>query len=785
MKHNTPSTLVRLLSSALVMGFTATAVPAFASGSWEITPAYTDYQQMVQLGDRLYIRSSSGNLFTYDIDDATTQALSRLDGLSGTSVVRIVGNDDHSCMAIIYSNGDINLMRSNGSISNLPDLKNKNLSNKSVNNAQIVGSKLYISTDYGFSVVDLDREIFTESYIFNEACLFAFDFNDRLYMATKTALYTCLPGKNAFDRTEWQTVCTGEMLSMAFYPYEEETRVCVNFKSSTAYNILPDGSLTKFLKQSYIKYVGWMGDHLLLCSSCCNYIDTQNEVVTPNCTDIYANCKEFIPAGDSLYYALSPENGLLKIKLDDFKAGNTFSFTEVADEVHVSGPASEELYSLDFTNGYLYGIQANPQVWDDTDFTAGILSTYDSETGLWSNETVNTLSGMPYDKYAFQGLTSLAADPTNTGRCAIGNLYCGLYIVEGDSVVAHYDESNSNLEKYWRERVTALAYGDDGTLWVGNACQNSASLKALLPDGTWMAYPIDGFDGGRYLFVTDILVSRNDPYQFKWACKTSAGCAIYYDGGTPGDLSDDEYCYFNSLTDQDGNTLTPETYNALAEDNNGAVWILTSMGPFVSDSPISTYNGKGTVRRIKIPRNDGTNLADYLLANVDTRCMVVDAANRKWIGTANNGLYLLSADGLTTIEHFTTDNSPLFSDNIISLAIDNETGRLFISTSGGVLTYSSDAVSGATDFSAVYCYPNPVRPEYSGDLCITGLMDATQVRITDIANNVVFAAISAGGSVTWNLCNRSGKRVKPGVYLVYGVDEAGKKGMVCKVLVVR
>jgi hypothetical protein len=382
-------------------------------------------------------------------------------------------------------------------------------------------------------------------------------------------------------------------------------------------------------------------------------------------------------------------------------------------------------------------------------------------------------------------LAAIAIDPRNTNRCAVGMQYNGLYMIEGDSVVAHYTEANSNLEKYWRERVTALAYDDQGILWMGNACANSAALKALLPDGTWMAYPMSGFDGGRFLFVTDIMISQHDPYGFKWISKTTGGIAMYYDAGTPAELSDDEYCSFATLTDQDGNTTTPNTYNGFCEDLNGAVWIMTSSGPFVSDSPIDTYNSKGTVRRIKIPRNDGTNLADYLLANVDTRCMAVDAANRKWVGTATSGLYLLSADGLTTIEHFTTENSPLFSDHILSLAMDRESGLLYISTSGGVLAYQSDAEAGREDFSSVYCYPNPVRPEYSGDLTISGLMDATQVRITDVNNNVVFAATSAGGSVKWDLCNRSGKRVPAGVYLIYGVDEAGKKGVVSKVLVVR
>jgi hypothetical protein len=458
---------------------------------------------------------------------------------------------------------------------------------------------------------------------------------------------------------------------------------------------------------------------------------------------------------------------------------------DLLGEVALPGPGNAELYQLDYVDGRLSGVACQPNYYDSNDFSQGMLSTYHPETGLWTNITRSSLRNCPEVNYAFQGLTSLAIDPKNPERCAVGTLYMGLCIIEGDSVVEHYDETNSNLETYWKARVSRLAYDDNGVLWMGNPCKNSAALKALLPDGTWMDYPISGFDGGQFLFVRAILVTRLDPYGFKWISKSTGGCAMYYDAGTPADKSDDESCCFSTLTDQDGNATTPSFFNAFAEDHDGAVWILTSSGPFVSDSPLETYTTKGTVRRIKIPRNDGTNLADYLLANVDTRCIVVDAANRKWIGTAENGLYLLSADGLTTIEHFTTDNSPLFSNQILDLAMDQESGRLFISTPGGVLIYESGVAEGAKDFSAVYCYPNPVRPEYSGDLTITGLMDATQVRITDINNNVIYAATSAGNSVTWNLCNRSGKRVKAGVYLVYGVDEAGKKGMVSKVMVVR
>ena len=162
----------------------------------------------------------------------------------------------------------------------------------------------------------------------------------------------------------------------------------------------------------------------------------------------------------------------------------------------------------------------------------------------------------------------------------------------------------------------------------------------------------------------------------------------------------------------------------------------------------------------------------------------MDAANRKWIGTNEDGLYLLSADGLKQLEHFTTDNSPLLSNSILALAYDEISGTVYISCEGGVMSYVSDAVAGADNYSEVVCYPNPVRPEYLGPLHITGLKDNTEVRICDISNHEVYSTISEGGSITWDLVDESGNRIKAGVYLVYGIDKNGHGGMVTKFLVI-
>ena len=144
--------------------------------------------------------------------------------------------------------------------------------------------------------------------------------------------------------------------------------------------------------------------------------------------------------------------------------------------------------------------------------------------------------------------------------------------------------------------------------------------------------------------------------------------------------------------------------------------------------------------------------------------IVVDGANRKWIGTANAGVFLLSEDGLETIEHFTVENSPLLSNTILSIAILETTGEVFIGTGEGLMSYMSDALPTEDDFTSIYAYPNPVHPNYKGEVVIKGLMTDTQVRILDASGNLVKVLTGLGGEVIWDITNTAGERVASGIY---------------------
>ena len=198
-------------------------------------------------------------------------------------------------------------------------------------------------------------------------------------------------------------------------------------------------------------------------------------------------------------------------------------------------------------------------------------------------------------------------------------------------------------------------------------------------------------------------------------------------------------------------------------------------------------NNGNVFTQVKVPRNDGTNNADYLLANVDISSIAIDGGNRKWIGTLNNGVYLISADNMTQIHHFTTSNSKLLSNAVLSIAINPTSGEVFFATDKGLCSYVSDATAPNTEMTTdnVRAYPNPVEPGYSGPITISGLSLDADVKILTTNGVVVNQGRSNGGTYVWDGCDQKGRRVASGIYMVATATSKGEKGTVCKIAIVR
>ncbi len=212
----------------------------------------------------------------------------------------------------------------------------------------------------------------------------------------------------------------------------------------------------------------------------------------------------------------------------------------------------------------------------------------------------------------------------------------------------------------------------------------------------------------------------------------------------------------------------------IGTDNGFAILYNTSN---VFDAAAGDYNAQ----RIKLEFEGNV---EYLLGNTNITDIEIDGANRKWLATANTGIFLLSSDGLEIIQHFTEDNSPLISDNIIDLEMNQKTGEIFIITDKGLVSYRSDASEGADDYSQVTVFPNPARPDFNGLITIQGIKADSDIKITDASGNLVFKTTSNGGTATWNGKTVEGERVKSGVYLIWTAVNEGKGRKVGKVVVI-
>jgi hypothetical protein len=268
----------------------------------------------------------------------------------------------------------------------------------------------------------------------------------------------------------------------------------------------------------------------------------------------------------------------------------------------------------------------------------------------------------------------------------------------------------------------------------------------------------------------------------KWFAIEGSGFFGYNNNGSLSDISDDKVKNFNS--GETTGALPSNSVTALAVDFDNEIWIGTDNGFAVLYNSASSFDaglGDYNTQRIKLEYEGNI---EYVLGNTNITDIEVDGANRKWFGTANSGIILLSADGLEVIQQFTTENSPLISDNIIDLKLNQSTGELFIITDKGLVSYRTDASYEDAEYSSVVVFPNPAHPDFEGPITIQGIRYDSDIKITDIAGNLVYKTTSNGGTATWNGKTITGEKVTTGVYLIWTAVNEGKGRKVGKVLVV-
>jgi len=384
---------------------------------------------------------------------------------------------------------------------------------------------------------------------------------------------------------------------------------------------------------------------------------------------------------------------------------------------------------------------------------------------------------------AVNDVIAVAVDPEDPKHAFVGTWDDGLIEIRDRAPVQIYNAENSALGEdvsAFQDRlyVSGLDYDKDGTLWISNAWSDEKPIVARSKDGSWHAFS-PGALLNNNLLIGDILAARNG---YKWIIRPRGNGLLVYDSGTSlEDTGDDQY---KLLTNAEGNGGLPTADVAsFAEDLDGQIWIGSGQGIAVFYTPEAIFSdGDFDAQQILIEQDGNVQI---LLETEVVSAIVVDGANRKWVGTQTSGVYLLSPDGREQIRHFTVDNSPLPSNTINSIALDGKTGEVFIGTDRGILSYRGEAIEGADESDCASVFPNPVRETYTGPIAITGLVRNSEVKITDVSGNLVYRTTSEGGQAIWTGNDMGGKRAATGVYLVFASDASGTFKCNTKVLLIK
>ena len=397
------------------------------------------------------------------------------------------------------------------------------------------------------------------------------------------------------------------------------------------------------------------------------------------------------------------------------------------------------------------------------------------ENGEWTNITNGQLVTMA--DHALYDFMNVAQDPADKEHYFITTYGTGMLEMRGKEVVKLHLPHNSSLQSAipsnpdFYTRTDGAMFDDQGNLWVLNA---SYGINIADPNGYWYAFDLHSNRVQVPLTTPGEMIIDNRNSQWKWIplCRSNTGLLLLQDNGTPTNPNDDKVQYRTEWFDQYNNKIRPDYIYTITQDHDNTIWVGTSKGIFTIPASVDFMNSD-KCERIVIRRNDGTGLGDFLLDNEQVNCIAVDGANRKWIGTASSGAFLIQIvtdevgnTDVETIAHFTKENSLLPSDNILSIAIQESTGEVFFGTSDGLVSYMGDASKPEDSFDNLYVYPNPVYPTYKGYITIKGVMSNTIVRILDANGNLVKLLESTGGSAIWDGKNAQGERVASGVYTI-------------------
>lgn len=785
--------------------FTITLSSQDYTDLWEGHFSYLDIKDVSTDGNIIYA-ASENSIFSFDSETNQIETITTINGLSGETISAIYYSQNYGLLLIGYANGLIEIVSDTSTkILSVIDILNKGTippTNKKINQFYEDEGVVYISTDYGISVYDLERLEFGDSYfigfgssqiIVNQTSVSG----DYIYAACgnngalKKALKT---NPNLIDYRQWSTINTGDFLAVSnvnenLYAVKSNRTIYKiendNFEALFTYPSLPvsiksaNNKLVVSTKNKVFVYDSVF--NLMVSPEVNSEFDTVFTCATVNLeNDVFIGTSSIIAQG-------KPGFGILKTA-----AANTSSFMEI----HPPGPLMNRMFSIKTPPNEIWAVFGG---YSSTfNFNGGIAKTgishYKNET--WINTPYDTIAAsIPNPDY----LSHIAVNPFNPEQVYISSYWSGLIEFNQGQAVSLYNQTNSTIVPFAGDMHLTLGsnYDRRGILWV----MDGRVIKPLnkFENGQWTAYdftPIIDAPTSNIGFTGPVFDAQGNVFVGSFA-KGLIGYS-FNGSGSP----------IKFIASEESN-MPVDNVRSLAMDNNNQLWIGTIKGLRVLYNTSSFFtNNNVSVKEIVI-LDDG--IPKELLSNQVISDIEVDGSNNKWIGTGQSGVFYFSPDGQETIYHFTTANSPLPSNTINDISIDSQTGKVYIATPKGLVSFSSGGSKPEEELANAFAYPNPVRPEYdilgannlndiNKGVKIKGITENVNIKITDIEGNLVAEAQSRvnlrssrssynfaidGGTAIWNGKNLANNIVASGVYLIMISDLDSFETKVLKLLIIR
>ncbi len=751
-----------------------------AIGEWRIEVPYTSAKN-VTLGKGEVFAAMNIFYVGHVLDGAYTVKYETLNGLSDINVSGVYYNQETDLLFVAYDNANIDLIENN-TVYNISDIKRSTAANnKRINDVFFYENLAYLSCAFGIVVVDLEKKEIKESYFIgndgNQVEVFATTINNnKIYAATAIGVQVVsLDAPNLVNFQLWEIQGINEGINATtatdIAAYNNEVFAVINdsvFKQgNNNWEYFYANNDTLWLTEN----ITVSNNKLLICErkvvlgtgSRVKMYDGQNitEPITEEAGLPFV--RDALMLNDSTFYVAELYgNGLCRVINNKFTSLNPNSVP------------STIFSDIAFTKDFAW-IASGTNAGTDLFNQRGL---HRAQNNFWYNiDQYNTPALAD-----FPNLFTIETSPFNN-HIFVGSHFAGIIELDEDGIFIDtfsiYNTTMENAVGNPRCLVSDIQFDKQGNMWVTNY-RATNYLQVRKPDGTWKAFKPS--NNPNTVLAQKILIDDNNQKWIYINNSNTEGIVVFSEGNDMESAADDKSIVLQTGAGR-GN-LPNNNVLCMAKDLDGELWVGTAEGLVVFYCAGSVLTSQGCdAQEILVTAPDG--FVGALLGTERVQAIAVDGANRKWIGTTN-GLWLFSPDGTRQIEYFTAENSPLLSNNITTLAIEPASGILYIGTDKGILLYRSDATEGN---ETIECgnkvFPNPVRENYFGPIAVSCLPQNADIKITDVAGNLVFKTTALGGQAVWDGRHPNGDYAKAGVYLVFASNADGSTKQVSKILVMR